>query len=132
MGYPVQPTAPKVTYGGTTYAVGMFSSENPVGVFIHVGVFEQVNGGWNAIMSVNGNIATYANAGDFMLDITKMGGAAKYLAYIIAQVNRIFAQMAGTVPPAGEPITDAEAIAYMQTHLAGLKFTLVNGVPVLG
>lgn len=131
MGYPVQANAPRVSVNGRTFAVGVFPWDTPIGSMKKVGVYEQMpNGEWNEAL----NIATYANGGDMLKDLQAKGGVAKYMTFIIAAVNAYFARLFGTTPtpvPTTEPTTDAEALEYVAARMGALKFSTVNGVPVL-
>ena len=133
MSYPVQPNAPKITVNGRTFAIGAFVWSNPVGVFYRVGVFEDKpesgTTSWNDV----GSVALYMSAGDCLKDMQAKGGIVKYMQWLIAQVNAIFAKIfaAPPAPPVGEPTTDEQAKAAITAAVNGLKLTLVNGVPVL-
>lgn len=132
MGYPVQASAPRVTVQGRTFAVGVFPWDTPIGQFKKVGVYEQMpNGDWNEVL----NIATYANQGDMLADMKAKGGGVKYMSWLVASVNAFFAKLFGTAStpvPTSEPTTDAEALTYVSARVGGMKFTVVDGVPVLG
>jgi len=133
MGYPIQTGAPKITVAGRTFAIGAFVWSNPVGVFYWVGVFEDKpesgTTSWNDV----GPVVLYMSAGDCLKDVQAKGGLVKYMQWLIAQVNAIFAKIfaAPPAPPVGEPTTDDQAKTAITAAVNGLKLALVNGVPVL-
>lgn len=133
MGYPIQGGAPQITVAGRTFAVGAFVWNNPAGSFYKIGVFEDIpeNGttSWNDV----GGVALYGNPDDCLNDVQAKGGIVKYMQWLIAQVNAIFARIFATppAPPVGEPTSDDQAKAAITAGVNALKLTVVNGVPAL-
>ena len=134
MGLPVPANAPTIIVSGRTYGVGVFVWNTPDGANNTLGVFELIPAtGWDFVTSPS-TIAIYLNPGDMVADVNAKGGSMKYLQWFVAQVNAAFAKLFGKPPgPVPDPVftTDAEAMAWMQASVAGMKLTLVNGVPVL-
>lgn len=132
MGLPVQLNAPQITVNGRTFAVGAFRWDAPDGSNFTFGVFESKSNGWEFIGSPN-YIAMYVNPDEMVADVKKKGGIAAWFAWFVGEVNKQFAKLFGGLPPpsATEPTTDDEATAWVAAKLAGMKLTLVNGVPVL-
>ena len=134
MGYPLQQSPPQCSINGRTFAVGAFVWNNPAGSFYKIGVFENIPEqgvtSWNDV----GGVALYANAGDCLADVQAKGGIVKFIQWVIAQVNAIFAKIFGVPPaptPGTEPTTDDEAKAAITAGVNALTLTVVNGVPVL-
>jgi hypothetical protein len=130
MGYPVSANSPQVTIGSRTVCAAAFDWPNPVGTFFNIGVYEKTqNSEWLQI----GIIAQYANDGDVLADIKAKGGFVKYMQWVVAKFNALFASLfsAGPTPPPTEPTTDAQARAFVAASLAGMKLVNVNGVPTL-
>ena len=137
MGYPVQAGAPEVTLpNGRRFAVGAFVWSNIAGSFNIVGIFEDVPENGSESWNLRGYAAQYSNAGDMLRDIQAKGGRVKYLSWLIAAINKCFADLFNVAPPPppppdAEPSTDEEAMAMVAAAVNGMKLTLVNGVPTL-
>lgn len=128
MGFPVQTLAPKVTVQGRTFCVSAFEYSNIAGTFFCAGIFErQVDGSWNRVV-------TFVEQDHNILELIQAkGGKVEFIKWFIAKVNAFFQELFGTKPePTGEPTTEEEAKAAIESAILPLTFKLVDGVPVLG
>lgn len=130
MGYSIQAGAPQITINGRTFAVGAFIV---MGMVFQIGVYEEIpaQGGWVSV----GIVKNYSVVGDVLKDVQAKGGIVKFIQWVIAQINAIFAKLFGAPPaptPDIEPSTDDEAKAAITAGVNALALTIVNGVPVLG
>lgn len=135
MGYPVPANSPQITVSGTTYAVGAFDWDTPIGHAYYVGIFaKQADGTWSTPnVGGNGVVIQYMNDGEVLADIRAKGGKVKYMQWLIAKINTVIAAIFAAAPPNpnGEPTTEVEARAFITAAISAMKLTLVNGVPVL-
>lgn len=136
MGYQIPVDAPKITLpDGRQFAAAAWMFNNPVGSFYTCGIYENVPEQGSPSWQSRGNAVQYTNSGDLLRDIQAKGGRVKYLAWLIAAINKCFADLfhaAPPLPPTQEPATDEEAQAAITAAVNALKLTHVNGVPVLG
>ena len=131
MGLPVPANAPQITVGGRTYGVGAMNWITPDGDNFMVGVFELKVSGWDFVASPN-YICVYLNPGDLVAAIKSKGGITAFVAWLVQEVNAVFAKLFNAAPPSPtDPTTDDEAIEAIAARFAQMKLTLVNGVPVL-
>ena len=130
-GYTVDFTSPVVVIAGKKYAAGAFVQDSPVGQLTHVGLFvENSPNDWNEIFTY----AIYTSG--LLADINAKGGMDGYVTAMISAENRyLLEKFSATTPPvtpSGVPTTDEEALRALIVEIMRLRFTIVNGVPVLG
>lgn len=135
MGYPIPAESPKITLAdGRQFAAAAWLWNNIAGSFYTVGIFENVPEQGTASWQSRGNAAQYTNPGDLLRAVQAKGGRVKYIAWLIAAINKCFADLFHVAPPPSptqEPTTDEEARAMVSADINALTLTLVNGVPVL-
>ena len=135
MSFPVPANSPQFQINGQTYAIAGFDWDTPIGRGYYIGVFvQQPDGSWRApLVTGNGVVAQYMNAGDVLADMQLKGGKVKYFQWIVARFNAILAAMFKAAPPVSttEPTTDLEARAAITAFVPTLKVSIVNGIPVV-
>lgn len=129
MGYALPSNSPSVLVNGQQHAVGAFLSSNIVGDYFIAGLFRMDGtSGWNLVS----RLVLNSQKDDLLIAIKAKGGGVKFMAWLVAEINKMILELFTAPPPVdAEPTTGDEAVAYVTSRIAMMKLTLVNGVPTL-
>lgn len=132
MGYPIQNGAPKITYQGRTFGIGLFENSNIAGSFVMCAVLElQTDGTWNSLPTFVLNIQTE----NYLGLIQSKGGIANFISWLKVEINKLLATIFTTsspVPtPSGEPTDYASALSMSKAYINAATLSIVNGQIVL-
>ena len=132
MGYQIPSNSPRATLvNGTQVSAALAAVNSPVGAGVTVSTFQNNGGEW-VIPGGEFGVVYWTDDGLY-LDMVAKGGSVKYMQWIVARLNALFAKYfpPSVVPPSGEPKNEAEAEAFVIASLASMQIKVVNGSPVL-
>lgn len=124
MGYAIQQNAPQITINGRTFAMSDTMTSTIIGVEDRFGLFELVNGEWDASYDPD----TYINAGECVAAVKAQGGIAQFTKNLFDNVNKWLAaqgintSFSAPISTQPDPTDDAQVIAEVQQTIASGSF----------